>query len=115
MTSKNDVEKFLKELQVRIKIFGILFLDRRGKNQQALLDLEITPNKRKDIIKSIEVRDYSQGPIEEEMRSFKPMWVFGKTVKSKEVYIKISLGKSSSKAVCISFHIAEHSLKYPFK
>jgi hypothetical protein len=42
------------------------------------------------------------------------MWVFGKDVKGQEVYIKITLGKGSS-ALCISFHIAEHPMNYPFK
>jgi hypothetical protein len=34
MTSKQEVEKYLKELKVKMEIFGILFLDERGKNQQ---------------------------------------------------------------------------------
>ena len=42
------------------------------------------------------------------------MWVFGKDVKGQEVYIKITLGKGAS-ALCISFHIAEHPMNYPFK
>jgi hypothetical protein len=43
------------------------------------------------------------------------MWVFGKQVKKKEVYIKVSMGIENTGAVCISFHIAEHPIKYPFK
>lgn len=42
------------------------------------------------------------------------MWVFGKDVKSKDVYIKISMGISNSSAVCISFHIAERKIHYKF-
>jgi len=49
------------------------------------------------------------------MRNIAPMWVFGKTVKNKEIYIKISLGKENTNAICISFHIAEYDLTYPFK
>ena len=41
--------------------------------------------------------------------------VFGKKVKAKDVYIKISLGFTDSSAVCISFHIAEYKLVYKFK
>ena len=48
--TKNDVEHFLKELKFKIQIFDIIFLDDRSKNQQALLDLEIPPAKRKEII-----------------------------------------------------------------
>jgi hypothetical protein len=52
MASKQEAEKFLKELQVKIEIFNILFLDDRGKNAQTLHDLEITASKRKELIKS---------------------------------------------------------------
>jgi hypothetical protein len=115
MASKNEVEIYLKELKVKMEVFGILFLDDRGKNQQTLHDLEISPTKRKEIISSLKAEDYSQGPLEEKMRGILPMWVFGKQVKKKEVYIKVSVGVENSGAVCISFHIAEHPMNYPLK
>jgi hypothetical protein len=115
MASKQEVEKFLKELKVKTEVFGILFLDVRGKNQQALHDLEISPAKRKEIIANLRVEDFSEGPLEEKMRGILPMWVFGKEVKQKEVYIKISMGVENSNVVCISFHVAEHPMNYPYK
>lgn len=115
MASSQEVEKFLKELSVKIDVFGILFLDERGKNQQSLHDLEISPAMRKEIIQSIITEDYSEEPLDEKMRGILPMWVFGKEVRNKEVYIKISMGISDNSAVCISFHIAEHPMNYPLK
>lgn len=115
MASKQEVETYVKELKVKMNIFGILFLDGRGKNQQTLHDLEISPAKRKEIIGSLKAEDYSQGPLDEKMHGILPMWVFGKQVKKKEVYIKLSMGGENNRAVCISFHIAEHPLNYPFK
>lgn len=115
MASKSEVETYLKELKVKMEVFGILFLDDRGKNQQTLHDLEISPIKRKEILSSLIAEDYSQGPLEEKMRDILPMWVFGKQVKKKEVYIKVSMGIANSNAVCISFHIAEHPMNYPLK
>jgi competence CoiA-like predicted nuclease len=115
MVSKQDVEHYLKELKTKIDIFGILFLDDRNKNQQSLHDLEISPLKRKEIIRELNATDYSEGPLEEQMRGLLPMWVFGKKVKKKEVYIKISMGSTNESSVCISFHIAEHPMNYPLK
>ncbi len=115
MSSKHEVETYLKELKVKMEFSGILFLDDRGKNQQTLHDLEISPAKRKEIISSLKVEDYSQGPLDEKMRGILPMWVFGKQVKKKEVYIKVSMGIENNGTVCISFHIAEHPINYPFK
>jgi len=57
-------------------------------------------------LKELKVEDYSQGPLDEKMHGILPMWVFGKQVKKKEVYIKVSMGVENSGAVCISFHIA---------
>ena len=115
MASKQEIERFLKELKVKMKVFDILFLDDRGKNLQILHDLEISPAKHKEIIANLRAEDYSEGPLEEKMRGILPMWVFGKEVKQKEIYIKISRGIENKSAVCISFHIAEHTMEYPYK
>jgi hypothetical protein len=115
MASKQEVETYLKELKVKMEIFGILFLDDRGKNQQTLHHLEISPAKRKEIIGSLRAEDYSEGPLDEKMHGILPMWIFGKQVKKREVYIKVSMGLENNEAVCISFHIAEHHMNYPLK
>jgi hypothetical protein len=115
MVSKQEVEKYLKEFKVKMKIFGLNILHDRGKNQQTLHDLEISPSKRKEIINALKAEDYSEGPLEEKMRGILPMWVFGKEIKGKEIYIKISMGSENDSTICISFHIAEHPIEYQFK
>lgn len=115
MVIKEDVEAFLNQFQQKLKIFSIIFRDDRGKNAQTLADLEITPKYRETIIREIKVEDYSQGPIIDTLNHMGDMWVFGKDVKNREVYIKISLGMENSQTICISFHIAEHKMKYQFK
>lgn len=115
MSSKQQVENYLKQLKVKIRIFGILIRDDRGKNRQTLNELEISINKCKEIISNLKVDDYSEGPLEERMHGILPMWVFGKRVKEEEVYIKVSMGIENSQVICISFHISEHAINYPFK
>ena len=115
-TSKKDaVKNFISDFKTKLKIFDIIFLDKRQKNTQALLDLEIAPAQRKKIIESIELKDYVEGPVAEELYGMADMWVFGKMVKNKEVYIKVTPGHPNRQVICISFHIAEYPLKYPFK
>ena len=82
---------------------------------QALIDLELTPNDRLSILSKLNVKDYSEGPLEEKLYGGTNMWVFGKTIKKKEVYIKISLGAIGTTVICISFHLAEHKINYPLK
>lgn len=47
--------------------------------------------------------------------SWGEMWVFGKDVKGREVYIKIMISDHCGQTICISFHLAESPMKYPFK
>lgn len=115
MATKQDVERFLHNLQVKLSVFGIVFRDDRGKNMQTLLELEITPKYREDIIMDLHAEDYVDGPIVDTLNRMGDMWVFGRDVKGQDVYIKISMGVESSSAICISFHIAERKLDYKFK
>ena len=115
MTVKNKVEQFLIDFKIKLNIWGIFYRDDRGKNAQTLHDLELRPNDRTGIIKDLVVTDYSEGPIEDTLYDGSDMWVFGKTVKGTEVYIKITLGIQDNKTICISFHIAEQPMNYPLK
>ena len=98
-----------------MKFWDVLFCDDRGKNAQALVDLELRPIDRKIILEALETQDYSKGPLEETIYGGADMWVFGKIVKKKEVYIKITMGARGSSVICISFHLAQHKMNYPFK
>lgn len=115
MTKEDEVKSFLDDFFIKLKVFGILFRDERKKNTKTLLKLEISPNKRREIIESLKVKDFSEGPKDDEMYGIASMWVFGKTYKGTEIYIKISRGAEGSKVLCISFHDAERPMKYPFK
>lgn len=116
MATKEEVEAFLEQFKVKMEIFGILFRNDRGKNIiQTLVDLNITELERLHIVRSIEIEDYSDGPIIDTLNLGTDMWVFGKDVKNQEVYIKITMGIQGQRTICISFHIAEHPMKYPFK
>jgi len=59
MTSRSSVEHFLSRFKSKMKIFDVVFMDERAKNTQALADLEITPNSRKEILENLRVQDYS--------------------------------------------------------
>ncbi len=115
MVTKDEVEKFLNQFYEKLKVYDIVFGDDRGKNAQALVDLEITPSGRLEVIKKITVEDYSEGPIVNTMNKLGDLWVFGKDVKGQDVYIKISLGLPNGRTICISFHKAEYPMVYPFK
>lgn len=115
MATRNEVEQFLNQFKVKLNIYGVFFLDGREKNAQALLDLNITRLERLEVVKSIEVENYSKGPIRDQLNGFNEMWVFGKDVNGQEVYIKIAMGIPNSNTICISFHKAEYPMNYPLQ
>lgn len=115
MRTELEISLFLNDFKEKMKFWDVLFRDDRGKNAQALVDLELRPIERKNILGELDVKDYSEGPIEEKLYNGADMWVFGKLVKKKEVYIKITMGAVNSAVICISFHLAEHKMQYPLK
>lgn len=110
-----EVQAFLQAFKAKLGVWGVIFRDDRGKNTQALLTLEITPVYRVKLLKDLDMIEYCEGPLEEKLYGGAEMWVFGKSVKGQQVYIKISLGFSGAQVICISFHVAEYPLNYPFK
>ena len=115
MITIEEVKAFLDQFNIKAQVFGIRFRDDRPKNKKALLQLDITQVQREVIVKSLLPQDYVEGPVIDVLNKEKEMWVFGKDVKGREVYIKITLGYENGQTICISFHIAEHPLEYPFK
>lgn len=112
---ESEVRLFLRDFKQKMMIWDVLFRDDRGKNTACLSALELRSIDRKEILQELKVVDYSQGPISETLYGGSDMWVFGKLIKGKEVYIKITMGKAGSSVICISFHLAEREMSYPLK
>ncbi len=113
-STKEEVEIFLSDLLIKIDIIDIIFINRE-KNFDALLELEINASERLEYIKRLRVKNYFAGPKQDAFDPESPSnWEFGINLKGKEVYIKINMGKPQKKVMCISFHIAEYEITYPF-
>ena len=110
-----EIQKFLNDFHQKVEVFDIFFMDDREKNRKALPELDIRAFQRKEIIKTITVDDYSEGPIKNLLNSWGDLWVFGKDYKGQEIYIKICYGIPNSSTICVSFHPAEFPMNYPYK
>jgi hypothetical protein len=116
MVSNVEIEGFLKDFKFKLGFWGLLMQNRTNlKNFQTLTDLEFQVEHVKMVLKELELKDYSEGPLEDTLYKGPEMWVFGKTIKKREVYIKITMGQPSDKVICISFHFAENPITYPYK
>ena len=67
MIGKDEVQRFLDQFNSKMKVFGIIYRDDRGKNQKTLEELEIVPMYRRLVIESLTVEDYVQGPLIDEL------------------------------------------------
>ena len=109
--TKQEVESFLSQFGIKFDIWGIFYLD-RDKNEEALKALGITPKARDEIVRQLKSDDYVETLSAD---FFNEMWVFGRDMDGTELYIKIALGQPNRQTICISFHLAEHPIKYAYK
>ena len=110
-----EIQKFLNDFHQKVEVFDIIILNDREKNAKTIATLGISPNAQREVIKEIQVTDYSEGPIKNLLNAWGDLWVFGKDINGHEVYIKIAYGRPNSSTICVSFHIAEFPMNYPYK
>jgi hypothetical protein len=110
-----EADAFLQDIQRLIATNGILFMNGRTKNAQSLAKLGISVAIQKEIINSLTASDYCGGPGPDEKYNWKSIGLFGYNYYGTELYIKFSIGIEGPPVVCLSFHEAEHPMKYQFK
>ncbi|KAA9341144.1 type II toxin-antitoxin system MqsR family toxin [Larkinella humicola] len=113
MAPKEEISRFLADFKTKMDVYNVVYMNRE-KNLQALSDLDIRPFERTAYLKSLEVESYYRGPLPDQA-GISDLWEFGIPVKGKEVYIKIQLGAHNRSTICISFHLAEFPMTYPYK
>ena len=117
MTSIKEVDLFLSALKEKLQFhpIGIVFRP-RNKNLDTIALLDIVPGHRNEVIKKLTPLNYMGGPKNNLEDPRQPEYYeFGIMIKGYEVYIKISMGLLNKPIDCMSFHIAEYEINYPFK
>lgn len=115
--TQEEVEQFLKIFKACWD--GRVVPRKDEKNDDTLTILGITPKHRMEEVKRLHYYDYFRGPTpDHDGDPSKEWWEFGLRVKGHEIYIKIRIYKKENGkygAKCMSFHIAEEKITYPFK
>ncbi|KKL62356.1 hypothetical protein LCGC14_2186030 [marine sediment metagenome] len=119
MATRDEVVGFLSLFK------GCLMLERydvrdREKNRQALIDLDIAPQERREVLLGLEPEDYVAGPKPDDTDHTKDVWEFGTSLEGTEVYVKLRVVKDPNKstvyrALVWSFHPAEYPMDYPLR
>lgn len=112
--TKGEVEAFLSDFKQKMKVFDIVFSRSRGENLRTVLELELSDTAVRKYVSELTVEDFYKGPTKD--RDDGPdLWEFGKQIKNREVYIKVTRGHLNKPVICISFHFPIRTITYPFK
>lgn len=81
-----------------------------------MMDLDYDSSDIVERLKELTVSDYSETLIDKEDDKPPLLFVFGKDINSKLIYIKLKIkGETKKKVLCLSFHYAKHNMEFPYK
>lgn len=80
-----------------------------------LLDLDYDSTDILKVLKELTVKDYSETKFDRYDDKPPLLYVFGKYINSKQVYIKVKIkGEKNKRILCLSFHYAESKMEFPY-
>ena len=67
-------------------------------------------------LKELTIDEYSETLFDKDDDKPPLLFVFGKDINSRLVYIKLKIkGETTKKVLCLSFHYAKYDMKFPYK
>ena len=126
-SKKREVVDFLKELNnllgkddFDIDTDLILIRKRKPDDEEhstpfTLLDLDYDAWDIVDRLKELTVEEYSESKIDKDDLAPPLLFVFGKNISGKLVYIKLKIkGDQKKRILCVSFHYAKEPMTFPY-
>ena len=126
-SKKGEVAAFLEELKMFLEKgdFNIdtdFILIRKNKKDDmehstpyTLLDLDYDIEDVVDRLKELTVEEYSETKIDKDDLDPPLLFVFGKNINRKLIYIKLKIkGDQKRHVLCVSFHYAKDKMKFPY-
>ena len=126
-SKRGEVAAFLEELKMFLEKgdFNIdtdFILIRKNKKDDVehstpytLLDLDYDIEDVVDRLKELTVEEYSETKIDKDDLDPPLLFVFGKNINRKLIYIKLKIkGDQKRHVLCVSFHYAKDKMKFPY-
>ena len=113
--TREEVLGFLKEFKdAAVQHRGIFFVNRH-EYDLTRKNLEINKFYVENEIYALKPENYSRGP-EPDHGQPGTVWIFGKNIRGREIYIKLKVAAAdvAKIAKCLSFHIADRPIQYPY-
>lgn len=126
-TRKKDVSTFLEQLnsilsdtEFDIDSSMILISKEKPKEKErfstpyTILDLDYETSDIVERLKELTVQEYSETLFDNADDNPPLLFVFGKDINCKKVYIKLKIKDVKKKVLCLSFHYAEYVMNFPY-
>lgn len=80
-----------------------------------LLDLDYDASDIVERLKELTIREYSETLVDKDDVNPPLLFVFGKDINDKQIYIKLKIkGSQTGHVLCVSFHYAEERMSFPY-
>lgn len=125
-SERKDVEHFLNELKgiLQDKNFDIqkdfLLIKSRKEEMKystkyTMVQLEYDVADIVECIQELMIKDYSETLLDRDDDNPPLLFVFGKIINKRQIYIKLKIkGEKNKKVLCVSFHYAKWKMEFPY-
>ena len=123
-SKKREVVAFLDELQILLgkEDFDINLIRKKKQGEErkystpyTLLDLDYDTEDVVNRLKELTVEEYSETKIDKDDLNPPLLFVFGKDINGKLVYVKLKIkGDQQKYVLCVSFHYAKDKMSFPY-
>ncbi|MCI8430874.1 MAG: hypothetical protein HFI16_11580 [Lachnospiraceae bacterium] len=79
-----------------------------------LLDLDYDAEDVVNRLKELKVEEYSETKIDKDDVNPPILFVFGKDVNGRLIYVKLKIRDQQKQVVCVSFHYAKDKMEFPY-
>lgn len=116
----NELKSLLEKEDFNIDTDFTLIRKRKNAHEKfstpyTLLDLEYNAEDVVQRLKELTVKEYSETKIDKDDTNPPLLFVFGKDINRKLVYVKLKIkGDQRRYVLCVSFHYAEDKMNFPY-
>ena len=126
-SKKREVVAFLEELHKLLESndfdintdLNLIQRKKKGNDQKystpyTLLDLDYDAADVVDRLKELKLEEYSETKIDTDDVNPPTLFVFGKDINRKLIYVKLKVRNQQKQVVCVSFHYARDEMNFPY-
>lgn len=88
--------------------------DQKFSTPFTLLDLDYDAEDVVERLKELKVEEYSETKIDKDDVNPPILFVFGKEINDKLIYVKLKIRDQRKQVVCVSFHYVKDKMKFPY-